>query len=443
MKKLSTLLIVFLIGIGMSYANTTEDNRYRGYTNSFIFNEGGIEFAIFPDGQFDFNYLNDGPQFGTTINTRNISVTFNTGYNYDAYVQYDSYGAVIQIENTPIYYDGYGRIIQAGDVFINYRNGYVNRVGNLNVYYNRPGIILRTSGYINRFNRTYIYQPWHGYYGVPLVSNCIVWNNPYRVYYNPYRYDWSYHRVNWNRPNYYNGCYAQANVRRTFYRPNDRVNYRSFERGRRGSNGRAIATREANRDREAITRGRRTITRSDSGLASNGRRSESVNSTNRRSNTTVGSRNSNRISDSSTRTSRSSRATNSNEYATSRRTSNSSPAISSRTNRRSSTATIPNSRSSRTTTPAISNTRTSRRSSANVDSTSRTTRRSTPAVSNSRTSRRSTGNVSSSSRNSRTSTATSRGSSSRSTSRATTPSTSRKKSTSTKRTSSRRSSGRS
>lgn len=125
MKKLSTLLLVFLMGIGISYATTIEDDRYQGYDNSFIFNEGGIEFAVFPDGQFDFNYLNDGPQFGTVINTPNVSISFNSGYDYDAYVQYDSYGAVIQIENTPIYYDSYGRIIQAGDVFINYHNGYV------------------------------------------------------------------------------------------------------------------------------------------------------------------------------------------------------------------------------------------------------------------------------------------------------------------------------
>ena len=417
MKKLSTLLLVFLMGIGISYATTIEDDRYRGYDNSFIFNEGGIEFAVFPDGQFDFNYLNDGPQFGTVINTPNLSISFNTGYNYDAYVQYDSYGAVIQIENTPIYYDSYGRIIQAGDVFINYRNGYVNRVGNLRVFYNRPGVILRTTGFINRFNRYYVYQPWHAYYGVPLVNNCIVWNNPYRLYYNPYRYAWNYHRVNWNRPNYYNGCYARANVRRTFYRPNDRVNYRSFERGRRDNNGRAIATRDARRDREAITRGRRTVSRSDNRIASNSRSTQAR--TARRSDNNV----------TTSRNSRSSRATGTTTRAPQATTT-------SRSSRRAtSTATT---RSTRTSNPAISN-RSSR--STPAISNSRTTRRASSTVSNSPRTNRNTNTVARSSRSSRTSNATARNSSARTNTRAISSS-NRKAAAASKRSTSNRRSGR-
>ncbi|GAL75622.1 sperm nuclear basic protein PL-I isoform PLIb [Nonlabens ulvanivorans] len=418
MKKLSTLLLVFLMGIGISYATTIEDDRYQGYDNSFIFNEGGIEFAVFPDGQFDFNYLNDGPQFGAVINTPNVSISFNTGYDYDAYVQYDTYGAVIQIENTPIYYDSYGRIIQAGDVFINYRNGYVNRVGNLRVYYNRPGIILRTSGYINRFNRHYVYQPWHGYYGIPLVNNCIVWNNPYRLYYNPYRYGWSYHRTNWNRPNYYNGRFTRANVRRSFHRPNDRVTYRNFERGRRNNNGRAIATTDARRDREAITRGRRTITRSDNRVANNSRNSQARST--RRSDNNVTSSRSNRSSRATTTTTRSPQV-----------------ARNSRTSRRATTATT--TRSNRTSAPAISN-RSSR--STPAVSNSRTSRRSTPAVSSSSRTNRSTGTVSGSSRSSRSNTATSRNSSARVNTRATNSS-SRKATATRKRSTSTRRSGRS
>lgn len=334
MKKLLTLLSAF-IAISAVYAAAPADDLRRGYDNSFIFQEGAIEFAVFPDGQFDFNYIDEVSQVNFQVNTPNVNFSFNTGYNYDPFVQYDTYGAVIQIENTPIYYDGYGRIIQAGNVFINYRNGYVNRVGNLNVFYSRPGIVFRTSGFINPFNRFYVYQPWHGYYGVPLVNRCIVWNTPYRLYYNPIRYDWSYHRVNWNRPYYYNGYYSDFGNRRNFYRPNDRVVYQSFEQGRRDTRGRLVNDRNINAQRAEIATGRRDVSRDRSSytVAS---RSTSDRSTTGRSTETVTSRN-----DDSRRASTANREVNTSRTAsviadrnsTSRRSSVNNNAIESRSSR--------------------------------------------------------------------------------------------------------------
>jgi hypothetical protein len=267
MKKLLTLTIVFLFGIGFSNAEKIEDNRlYRNYTNNFIFNLGSIEFAVFPDGQFDFNYLQNRNGVNVFINNGNTAVSFNNGYDYNRFVQYDTYGAVIQIEEIPIFYDPYGRVNQIGDVSIFYNNGFVNRIGNLRVYYSRPGVISYHRGYINRFNRFYVYQPWHNYYSVPFVDRCIVYNNPYRVNYYPIRYSWSVHRNYWNDPYYYNGFYARPNVRRNFYRPADQVVYRSFERGRRDARGRAVpVNNNIAREREAISTGRSQVTRSDRG----------------------------------------------------------------------------------------------------------------------------------------------------------------------------------
>ena len=155
-------MMMLFLGLGITHAEKADDDRsYRGYSNSFIFTEGGSEFAVFPDGQFDFNYLDNGPQLDVNANFGNVNISYNTGFDYDPYVQYDTYGAVIQIENTPIYYDAYGRIIQAGNVDINYRNGYVRNVGNLFVNYSRPGIILNHTGFINVYNTAYVYRPWH------------------------------------------------------------------------------------------------------------------------------------------------------------------------------------------------------------------------------------------------------------------------------------------
>ncbi len=259
----------FLIGI-TAFATTTSNsskntmyahNFVRGYGNSFIFVEQGVEFAIFPDGQFDFNVNNYGPNFGVNANFGGASTSFNTGYSYDAYVQYDDYGAVIQIENVPIYYDYYGRIIQAGNVRINYNHhGYVTRVGGLHIYYNHYNRYAYSSGYINSYNRYYVYRPWHDYYAIPFVNLCVVFNKPYRRYYEPARY--------------------------TYYKPY-RDNYRpsvSYSASRRGSvayntnrNDRYRQSRSDKRDND-LTRGRRvtsvdrTVRSGDRQLTRNGDR---------------------------------------------------------------------------------------------------------------------------------------------------------------------------
>ncbi|PQJ18354.1 hypothetical protein [Nonlabens tegetincola] len=369
MNKLITLLLL-LVGSGVSQAEKLEDHRSYNFDDRIIFVEGGIEFAVFPDGQFDFNFLDYGPQSSVNINTPNINISFNTGYDYDRYVQYDNYGAVIQVESVPIYYDGYGRIIQAGDVFINYRNGWVNRVGSLSVFYNRPGVIVRTAGFINPFNRVYVYRPWHRFYAIPIVDRCIVWNNPYRLYYNPIRFSWNYHRTYWRSPNYYNGCFVRNNVRRNFYRPNDRVRLRSFERGRRDSRGRAIASNNRGRnERAAISRGRTTVNRT---ATSSTRRSNATRSSNNNRNTAITGRSSSRSNERATRSTRSSRnttlgTTNRNSRVESR--SNRTARITNNSGSNRSNDRIANSRSTRTNrvAPARSN-RSTRATSSNRSS---------------------------------------------------------------------------
>ena len=172
-------------------ANATATTYYGGYGNSFIFNVDGVEFSVFRDGQFDFNLMRNNSRFGVNVNTRNVNISFNSGYDYNAYVQYDEFGAIIQIENIPIYYDFYGRISQAGNVNIYYNNfGYINRIGGLNVFY-RNNVFSHYSGFINIYNRGYVYRPWHRYYSIPARDYCVVYNRPYRQFYNPVRYTYN------------------------------------------------------------------------------------------------------------------------------------------------------------------------------------------------------------------------------------------------------------
>lgn len=210
MKNFATLITaLFLTGVTVQATTTStksliSTNTYvSGYGNSFIFVEGGIEFSVFQDGQFDFYMPSYGPNVSLGIHSPNVSISFNSGYDYNPYVQYDDFGAIIQIENVPIYYDYYGRISRAGNVKIRYNNyGRVVWVGGLHIFYNRHNVFSHYTGYINVHNRYYVYRPWHNYYRVPVRDYCVVYNRPYRQYYTPVRYTYYRPYTNNYRPNY-------------------------------------------------------------------------------------------------------------------------------------------------------------------------------------------------------------------------------------------------
>jgi hypothetical protein len=241
MKKLAILVFSFLL-IGITTKAASENagnyiiNRYDGKT--YIFEEGGVEFSVFADGQFDFAYVGprNSEQVYVSINTPGVNISFNAGHDYDMYVQYDDYGAVIQIEDVPIYYDGYGRITQAGNVDIQYNDRRIVRVGGLYVNYDHYGYYSGCTGYINVYNRFYVYRPWHVYYAPPIFASCVVYDYPYRRYYSPVRYSFSHHR-NYYKRGYNNGY---ANARRDFYRPGSRIHRKD---------GRSIANRDYNPNR--------------------------------------------------------------------------------------------------------------------------------------------------------------------------------------------------
>ena len=186
----------------VTHKENTDISIYnRGYSNAFIFVENGIEFSVFRDGQFDFNLLRNNSRLNVSIGTPNVNISFNSGYDYDAYIQYDEYGAIIQIENTPVFYDYYGRVSQVGNVNINYNNyGYITRVGGLYVHYNNYNVFSHCTGFINVFNRNYVYRPWHRYYRAPAYDYCVVYNRPYRQHYRPVRYTYVRPFYNNHRP---------------------------------------------------------------------------------------------------------------------------------------------------------------------------------------------------------------------------------------------------
>ena len=232
MKKLVLLVAAMVFGTGTHAATTIETvtMNYR-YGNSFIFTEQGITFAVYPDGEFDF-YMDNRVNVGVGARIGNVGITFNSGWDYDPFVQYDDYGAVIQVENIPIFYDYYGRVSQIGDVDIWYRNGRVRRVGGLNIYY-RSGVFSHCTGFINIYNRRYVYRPFHRWFVRPSVGFCNVWTTPYRRYYSPVRYSWY-------RP-------YRNNVRRSYARVGQKYRYNENRRSRVYRNDRRVAVRNNNR----------------------------------------------------------------------------------------------------------------------------------------------------------------------------------------------------
>jgi hypothetical protein len=284
MKKLATLVFGFLL-IGITSNATTNNSEVSEYNNynrydgrAYIFEEGGVEFSVFADGQFDFSYVgpyNNG-QVQVGISSPNVNISFNAGHNYELYVQYDDYGAVTQIENVPIYYDNYGRIAQAGNVDIRYKNRRIVRVGGLFINYNYYGYYAGSSGFINSYNQFYVYRPWHAYYIAPIYSSCIVYDYPYRRHYNPIRYSYAHHS------NYYNNRHSVAyqNGRRGFQRPGSRSHYKNgfttrnsnyspnrrntmiSESGRRGNNGKVDRNRKSSITTERSSSNNGTVNRS-------------------------------------------------------------------------------------------------------------------------------------------------------------------------------------
>ncbi|NIJ46017.1 hypothetical protein FHR24_002495 [Wenyingzhuangia heitensis] len=184
MKKIFLFLAsCFLI---TTIASATTNNSYNN--TPFIFIENGVEYAVFRNGEFDFNIIN--PKISRAhINTNFINISFNSGRNYTPYIQRNQYGDIVSIENTPIYYDYNGRVDRIGNVIIRYnRSGYVQAIGNLNISYTNYGRNYSYTGYVNRIN--YHYQPRSRHYQRPTRHH-----HSYKAPNNNIRKQYSYNRT--------------------------------------------------------------------------------------------------------------------------------------------------------------------------------------------------------------------------------------------------------
>ena len=166
MKKI-TLLVASILLVG-SVANASEikksgeEKRTRfSFDEPISFMERGIEFFVFPNGEFDFNTRPDdseGDYFYKTAGKRGNGQE-KRPTNYGTRIEHDSFGRVRRIGNTFINYDNRDRISRIGSIYMKYNRFALAQVGGMRIVYNRRGEIVDTVGRIKGYsNSGYVYN---------------------------------------------------------------------------------------------------------------------------------------------------------------------------------------------------------------------------------------------------------------------------------------------
>ena len=172
MKKI-TLLVASIFLFGGIVANAADRNDRRSpvdFRNAepIVFMERGVEFFIFPDGQFDFNTR---PSTGDMYYKQSRGKAVNKNYgrhanvptrNYGVKVEHDNRGRVRRVGNVMINYDANDRVKRVGSVYMDYNRYALDRVGNLQIIYNRRGQIVDTIGAV-KGGRSYEYSQNNDY----------------------------------------------------------------------------------------------------------------------------------------------------------------------------------------------------------------------------------------------------------------------------------------
>ena len=156
MRKLVVLVVLFLGGMTTQANEVThlDHNNTTGIRynepQSIHFVQRGVAFTIFPNGAFDFNFIN--PQLHGRRG-HNAPGAIYTNRRNNRYVSYDYYGNVTKVGRNFIYYNRNGKVNQIGNINLRYRNGRLVRVGNMRLFYNRRGHIRYTEGRVIRHHR--------------------------------------------------------------------------------------------------------------------------------------------------------------------------------------------------------------------------------------------------------------------------------------------------
>lgn len=158
--------------------------KTTAFDEPLSFTERGIEFFVFPNGDFDFNTRPDDSQGDyqyKSAGRRTSEVNRNNRpINYGVLIEHDSFGRVRRVGNTFINYDYNDRVSRIGTVYMKYNRTFLDQIGNMKLIYDRRGNIVDTVGSIKgRKYQGYAYNnnPGNNYY--PATTN----NNDDYYYY--------------------------------------------------------------------------------------------------------------------------------------------------------------------------------------------------------------------------------------------------------------------
>lgn len=173
MKTITLFATALLLAGTMKATEKKEiavENRIGTYRfdEPISFIERGIEFFVFPNGDFDFNTRpqdSQGEYFYRTAGKRTVQA--RRPVNYGVLIEHDSFGRVRRIGNTFINYDNIDRVKRIGSVYMNYNRFALSQIGGMHIVYNRRGEIVDIFGAVKGWrNQGYAYQySTHTYYG--------------------------------------------------------------------------------------------------------------------------------------------------------------------------------------------------------------------------------------------------------------------------------------
>jgi hypothetical protein len=160
MKKITLLIAsIFLVGSVASASeliNFPKETKFPVNTRNaepIVFIQRGIEFYIFPDGQFDFNTVpSTNTDFYYKNGRRNGNRTFGTPRSYSnagIRIEHDNFGRIRRVGNVFMNYDADNRIKRIGTVYMAYNRFSLVQVGGLRIIYNRRGQIVNFIGNVN------------------------------------------------------------------------------------------------------------------------------------------------------------------------------------------------------------------------------------------------------------------------------------------------------
>lgn len=155
MKRIILLAAAILV-LGTAANASQANNLFRestktrfSFNDPIAFTERGIEFFVFPNGEFDFNTETTNSDVYYKEGRRNANRTYGapgSNFNSGVRIEHDASGKVRRIGNVFVNYDAQDRIKRIGSVYMTYNRFALTQIGGLKITYSRNGQILNVWG---------------------------------------------------------------------------------------------------------------------------------------------------------------------------------------------------------------------------------------------------------------------------------------------------------